>query len=111
MAPDHLLRDGADHVGEGEAAGLARDLRVEHDLEKQVAQLVAEVARGAALDRVGDFVGFFENVGHEAGVGLGEIPGASVSGRPELGHDRDQGLDVGRRRHGSARGQGKKKRA
>ena len=57
---------------------LARHLRMEHDLEQQIAELVLEVREVAALDRIGDLVRLLEGVGRDAREGLLAIPGAAV---------------------------------
>ena len=43
MPPDELVHEPGDHVLDGERPGLARHLRVEHHLEQQVSQFLAEV--------------------------------------------------------------------
>ncbi len=74
MATDHLLGDRADHVGKGEAAGFARDLGVEHDLQEEVTEFVAQIGDGPPLDRVGNLVGLLQDVGHEAERGSARGP-------------------------------------
>ena len=52
-------------VVEREMAGFLGHLRVEHDLELQVAKLVGERVHVVALDRVGDLIGFLDRVGRD----------------------------------------------
>ena len=78
MAAHDLGRDGRLHVGEVEYAGLRRELRVEHDLQQQVAELLGEVGRRAGIERVVDLVRLLEQMLAERGVGLLAIPRAAV---------------------------------
>ena len=57
-----MSRDGAGDVVECEMAGFLGHARMEHDLEQQIAEFVAQVCHVVALDRVGDFVGFLDRV-------------------------------------------------
>jgi hypothetical protein len=43
---------------------------MEHDLQQEVAQLLAKIAEVAALDGVDDLIGFLEGIGGDAGEGL-----------------------------------------
>ena len=60
--------------------GLLGHARVEDDLQQQVAELVAQVFRVAALDGVGDLVGFLDRVRGDRREGLFEIPGTAAVG-------------------------------
>ena len=51
---------------------------MEHDLEQQVAEFVAQPRRLAALDRVGDLVGLLDRVRRDAGEILREVPRAAA---------------------------------
>ena len=46
-------------------AGFLGHLRVEHDLELEIAELVGERVHVVARDRVGDFIGFLDRVGRD----------------------------------------------
>jgi hypothetical protein len=59
----HLVADRRHHVVEAEMTGLGCHLRMEHHLEQQVAQFVAQALHVAMVDGVGDLVGFFDGVG------------------------------------------------
>ena len=54
-----------DHTAEIERALLLRHAGVEHDLEQEVAQFLAQVGEIAAGDGVGHLVGLFERVGRD----------------------------------------------
>ena len=77
MAADQLGRDALDDVAEIERAGLLGHPGVEHDLEQQVAELVLEVEKIAARDRVGDLIGFLDRVGRDGREILLEVPRAA----------------------------------
>ena len=74
---------------------LARaQLRLEDDLEQQIAELLAVLARVVVVDGLEHLVGLFDEEGLELSEGLLLIPGAAV-GRQELLHDRHQLGKVG----------------
>ena len=60
MAADEFGGNGLDHAPEVEQSRFLRHSRMEDDLQQQVAQLVAQVVRFAALDRIRDLVGFLD---------------------------------------------------
>lgn len=78
VSADHFVDDGLGDVGEVERSRLLGHAGVEHDLEQQVAELALEVGEIAALDGVGDLVGFLDGVGRDRREGLGDIPRAAV---------------------------------
>ena len=55
-------------------AGFLGHLRVEHDLELEIAELVGERVHVVARDRVGDFIGFLDRVGRDRLEGLDACP-------------------------------------
>ena len=77
MTADQFGRDRLDHAAEIEQPCLLGHPRMEHDLQQQVAELLAQIVRIAALDRVGDFVGLFKRVGSDGREGLLEVPRAA----------------------------------
>ncbi len=77
MAIDELVADRARDGIEVEASVLGRELRQEHDLEQQVAELVAQILERAALQRIDDLARLFQRVRRERGVVLLQIPGAA----------------------------------
>ena len=80
MAALELVADAVEHVVEGEMAGFLGHLRMEHDLELEVAKLVGQRVHVVTGDRVGDFVGFLDRVGRDRGEILLAIPFAAVTG-------------------------------
>ncbi len=60
-------------------AGFLGHLRVEHDLELKIAELVGERVHVLARDRVGDFVGFLDRVGRDRVERLDRVPFAAAS--------------------------------
>jgi hypothetical protein len=86
VAANHFVVDFADDVVDGEAAIFGGDLGVEEDLEEEVAELFGEFGVVAGVESVEDFVGFFDEVGAEGGVGLFAVP-RTAAGSAETGHD------------------------
>ena len=100
MPADELSRDGLDHVAEREGALLLGHAGMEDDLEQQVAELVPQIREIAALDGVGDLVGFLDGVGRDRREILLQIPGAAGPGRAQGRHDLEEPCDVCGRLHG-----------
>ena len=69
----------ADHVVEREMAGFLGHLRMEHDLELEIAELVGERVHVVARDRVGDLIGFLDRVGRDGREGLDAVPFAAAA--------------------------------
>ena len=90
-----------DHVAEIERALLLRHAGVEHDLEQEVAQFLAQVVEIAARDGVGDLVGLLERVGRDGREILLQVPRAAGAGRAQRRHDLEQPGDVAGRGHGA----------
>ena len=78
VAADDLRGDRGLDVGQVEDAGLGGELRVEDDLEQQVAELAGQLGRRAGLERVVDLVRLLEQVLAQRGVGLLAVPRAAV---------------------------------
>ena len=78
VPPDHLFGYRSDHVGNIEFPGLGCDLRVEQDLEKKIAQFLAQGRGILPPDGLHDLVRFLEKVLAEGGVRLGPVPFASL---------------------------------
>ena len=97
MAADQFVADRSGHVVEGEDLRLVGHLRMKHHLEQQIAQFVLEVVQIAALDRVGDLIGFLDRIGRDRTEILLQIPGAAGSRRAQGRHDLDQARDVHRK--------------
>ena len=94
MAAHQLFGDGLDHAAEIERALLLRHAGVEHDLEQEVAQLLAQIGEVAAGDGVGHLVGLFERVGRDGREVLLQVPGAAGAGRAQRRHDLQEPGDV-----------------
>ena len=75
VAADHLGVDVGAHVVDGELAGILRDLALQHDLEEDVAQLLAQMGDGADTIRRGGAGtvgrGDARVFGRRAGAGIG----------------------------------------
>jgi hypothetical protein len=96
MAAHHFVVNFADDVVDGEAVFFGSDLRVEEDLEEEVAELFGEFDVVVGVEGVENFVGFFNEIGAEGGVSLFTVPGAAA-GSAEAGHD---GGEFGKSRAG-----------
>ena len=77
VAADHLVGDGAGHVGEGEGPLFLGHARIIDDLQQQIAQFVGQRDQVAGTGGVGDLVGFFDGVGSDRGEGLHAVPRAA----------------------------------
>jgi hypothetical protein len=66
---------------------------VEEDLEEEIAEFLCEFDVVGGIERVEDFVGFFDEIGAEGGVRLFAVPGAAA-GRAEALHDGDGPLET-----------------
>ena len=95
MAGLHLVRNRLRDIFETEQAALLSHARMEHDLQQQVAQFLAQFRHGVTLDRVGDLVGFLDRVRRDAGEILRQIPFAAVFGIAQPRHDGEQAIDLG----------------
>ncbi len=80
---------------------------MEHHLQQQVAEFVAQVVEVAAVDRVGDFVGFLDGVRRDGGEALLQVPGAAALWIAQPRHDRQQAFDVAGCAHASQSRHGK----
>ena len=94
VAAHDLGGDRPIHVGQVEGALLRGELRVEDDLEQQVAELLGEVRRRAVLDGVDRLVGLLEQVRAQGEVRLLPIPWAAV-GRAQAGADGGHAVRAG----------------
>jgi len=99
MPPQELLGDGLHHIAEIERALLLRHAGMKHDLQQQIAKLLAQVREIAARDRVRHLVGFLERIGRDRLEILLQIPGAAGAGRAQRRHDFDEPADVVGRFH------------
>jgi hypothetical protein len=94
VAADDLVADPLLDVGHVEGASLGGQLGVEDDLQVEIAELIRQVWSGAAVERVVDLVGLFEQMLLERRVSLLAIPRAAV-GTAQPGRDPGQGPGAG----------------
>jgi hypothetical protein len=66
---------------------------VENHLQQQIAQLLPQVLHVAALDRIDGLVGFLDQVGNQAAMGLLGIPRATA-GSAQAVHDGAQAFHL-----------------
>lgn len=86
VAANHFFVNFADDVVDGETAFFTGDLRVEEDLEEEIAKFLGEFDVVGGIERVEDFVGFFDQIGAKSGVSLLAVPRATAGGA-ETSHD------------------------
>ena len=87
MPAHELLGDRLHHVAEVEGALFLRHAGMEHDLQQEVAQFLAQIGQVAAGDGVGDLIGLFERVGRNGRKILLQVPRAAGAGRAQRRHD------------------------
>ena len=63
---------------------------MKHHLQQQVAQLVAQVFKVAALNGVNNLIGFLNRVGSDGGKILLQVPRTAGARRAQGRHDPDQ---------------------
>ncbi len=84
----HQFRGKAiQNVVDGKSSLLLSYLRVEENLEQEVAEFAGEFLPIAIVDGFEDFVGFFERVGFDRVERLLAVPG-TAAGTAQPGHDR-----------------------
>ncbi len=84
MTSHHLVVNLADDVGNGEVALFARDFRMKDHLEKEIAHLLGKFGVVAGIESIQHFVGFFNQIGTQRGMGLLAIPGTSLGSAQAL---------------------------
>ena len=90
VAANQLATDAAADRGQIKAALLPGDLGVEHHLQQEVTEFFLQVAIVAVANGIGHFMGLFDHVGHQGGMGLLQVPGAARLGIPQAGHHRNE---------------------
>ena len=99
MPAPHLVGDRFDDPVEIECATLLGHARMEHDLQQQVAEFVAQVGHVIAIDGIGDFVRLLDGVGRDGRERLCDVPWAARSRIAQPRHDGEQRIDaIARRR-------------
>src|SRR5579863_4420884 len=94
MAADQFGGDRLDDVAKVEMPFFLGHLRMKDDLQQQVAKFVPQVREIAALDGVGDLIGFFDGKRDDALKSLLEVPRAAEFRAPKGGHDVEQRRDL-----------------
>ncbi len=84
-------------------AGFLGHPGVKHDLQLQIAKFVDQAVHIAAIDRIGDFVGFFDRVGRNRLERLHAVPFASANRIAKPLHDIYQSFQA----HWVSQGMGK----
>ena len=74
MAVDEFVAQGVGHVRKVERALLLAELRVEDDMQQQVAQLLADALHVVVRNGVGQFVGLFDGIAAQRVEGLLAVP-------------------------------------
>ena len=93
MPAHHLVADRGDDVVESEMPGFLGHLRMEHHLQQQVAEFVLQFVHVAAIDGIGDLVGFFDRVRRDRREILLQVPGTAAVRIAQLRHDAQQLAD------------------
>ena len=88
VAANHFLVNFADDIGDVEAILFAGNLGVEQDLKEKVAEFFGKFGVVVSVQGLENFVGFFDEVRAQGGVGLFAVPWTSAGGA-EVGHDAD----------------------
>src|SRR6185436_12654919 len=94
MAPDQLVGNRAKRILDPEEAEVCGDLREQYALEDVIANLLAESRHVPALDRVDDFMRFFEHELRQRLERLLPIP-RTAGWASQQRHNFDQALKLG----------------
>ena len=86
MAADHLLADAVHHIIHGKISLLRLDLTVEHDLEQDSPQLLAEIFRVMSIDRLQHLRAFLHEMLFQRVMILRPIPWTAIL-RTQCLHD------------------------
>ena len=95
VASFHLRADGFSDIAEREQLGFFGNARVEYNLQQKIAQFVFQRRHIAALDRVGNLVGFLDRVRRDRGKALREIPFAAALRIAQQRHNRQKTVKRG----------------
>jgi len=90
VAPLKHVADRPEHIVQRKMSGFLSHLRVEHDLQLEVAKLAGERVHVVARDRVGDLIGFLDGVGRNRLEALRAVPFAAADRVAKPAHDRHQ---------------------
>jgi len=86
MAADKFFSQAVRHRVEVEGTRLAGDLGMQHGLQQDVAEFIADLGRIAAADGICHLVGLFDDVWDKGGVRLLHVPRAATR-RTQAVHD------------------------
>ena len=86
----HLVADAAQHVRKVERSQFLGHARVEHDLKREIAELIGERVHVIARDGVGDFIGFLDRIGRDRREILDPVPFAAAHRIAQPSHDGHQ---------------------
>ena len=89
MPADQLAVQMVKHIGNREVSFVRRHLRIEQNLQQQIAQFFGQMRKVAALNRVENLVGLFQRVFANGVERLFAVPGASARS-PQPRHDGDR---------------------
>jgi len=78
MAPLHFVGDRLRDIVETKKTGFLSHAGMEHDLEQEIAELVFERRHVAALNGVGDLIGFLDRIGRDRREILFAVPRAAL---------------------------------
>ena len=90
---NELGRKAINDVVDGERRLLLRHLRIEENLQQQVAEFAGKFGPIAIVDSFENFVSFFEGIGLDGIEGLFAVPRAAAWGAESL-HDGDHSLET-----------------
>jgi len=86
VAADQLLNDLLNRFGEQKVAVLAGNLRMQQDLQEQIAELLTQGGHVVRVERSEDLVGLLEEMRAQSGVRLFAVPWAAAR-CPQGRHD------------------------
>jgi hypothetical protein len=89
-----LGREPVDDLGEIEPTRLAGELRMEHDLQQEIAQLLAQPGPVLPLDRIDHLVSLLHRIGRQARKVLTHIPRTAAFGIAQARHDGEQVVET-----------------
>jgi hypothetical protein len=97
MPPQKLCCNGRDNAAKVERALLLCHLRMEDDLQQQIAELVAKIVEITARDCVGNLVGFLDGIGSDGPECLLEVPWTARVRCTQRRHNGEEVLNIARR--------------
>ena len=99
VAADELLAQPSGDVREVECALLVSELRMDRDLEQEIAELITKAPRITGVERLESLVRLFEQMRAQRRMRLLAVPGAAVGRAQTVGDPADGGdgreIDVG----------------